>query len=213
MTVPSTHASGPARRLTRDQKKALTRQELLDAAGRVFLRRGFFAASIDEVAEEAGFSKGAVYSNFTDKEDLLLALVEQRTELRRSRITALVDPDASTETQARDASEEYNQILEEEREWNPLLLEFWVCVARNPALQQRFATQHRAMKTAIGALIEDRATRAGQQLPLPAESLASVLFAMGNGYSLERLADPDGVPDDLFGLMLANFFKGLDAHP
>jgi AcrR family transcriptional regulator len=132
MTVPSTHASGPARRLTRDQKKALTRQELLDAAGRVFLRRGFFAASIDEVAEEAGFSKGAVYSNFTDKEDLLLALVEQRTELRRSRITALVDPDASTETQARDASEEYNQILEEEREWNPLLLEFWVCVARNP---------------------------------------------------------------------------------
>lgn len=213
MTAPSTRASGPARRLTRDEKKALTRQQLLDAAGRVFLRRGFFAASIDEVAEEAGFSKGAVYSNFTDKEDLLLALIEHRTELRRRRVTALVDPDASTETQAREASEEYNHILEEERDWNPLFLEFWVCVARKPALQQRFAVQHRAMKTAIAALIEDRATRAAQQLPLPAETMATVLFALGNGYSLERLADPDGVPEELFGLMLSNFFKGLDAQP
>ncbi len=213
MTIPSTRASGPVRRLTRDEKKALTRQQLLDAAGRVFLRRGFFAASIDEVAEEAGFSKGAVYSNFVDKEDLLLALIEQRAELRRRRVTALVDPEGSTDTQAREASEEYNHILEEERDWNPLFLEFWVCIARKPALQQRFAVQHRAMKAAIAALIEDRATRAGQQLPLPAESLASVLFAMGNGYSLERLADPDGVPEDLFGLMLSNFFKGLDAQP
>jgi AcrR family transcriptional regulator len=177
----------------------------------VFLRRGFFAASLDEVAEEAGFSKGAVYSNFTDKEDLLLALVEDRTELRRRRITELVNPDAPMEAQAREGGEEFNHILQEERDWNPLFLEFWVCIARNPALQRRFATRHRAMKAAVAALIEDRATRDGRQLPMPAENLATALFAMGNGFSLERLADPDGVPEDLFGTMIANFMAGLDA--
>ena len=211
MTAPSTGTGTRARRLTRDEKKALTRQQVLDAAGRVFLRRGFFAASLDEVAEEAGFSKGAVYSNFTDKEDLLLALVEDRTELRRRRITELVDPDAPMETQAREGGEEYNHILREERAWNPLFLEFWVCIARNPELQQRFAARYRAMKSAVAALIEDRATQDGRQLPLPAESLATALFAMGNGFSLERLADPDGVPEDLFGTMISNFFAGLDA--
>ena len=211
MTAPSTGAGNRRRRLTRDEKKARTRQQVLDAAGRVFLRRGFFAASLDEVAEEAGFSKGAVYSNFTDKEDLLLALVEDRTELRRRRVTELVDPDAPMEAQAREGGEEYNHILQEERAWNPLFLEFWVCVARNPALQQRFATRYRAMKAAVAALIEDRATREGRQLPLPAENMATALFAMGNGFSLERLADPDGVPEDLFGTMIANFMAGLDA--
>lgn len=212
MTARTTGARARARRLSRDEKKALTRQQLLEAAGRVFLRRGFFAASLDEVAEEAGFSKGAVYSNFTDKEDLLLALVEERTELRRRRVTALVDPDAPMETQAREGSEEFNHILREESAWNPLFLEFWVCIARNPALQQRFATRHRAMKSAVAALIEDRAARAGTELPLPAESLATALFAMGNGFSLERLADPDGVREDLFGTMLSSFFAGLDAE-
>lgn len=200
-----------ARRLSRNEKKALTRRELLDAAARVFLRRGFFAASLDEVAEEAGFSKGAVYSNFTDKEDLLLALIEDRTELRRSRVFELVDAEAPQDVQARQGSEGYNLVLGEEREWAPLFMEFWVCVARNLSLQARFAPRYRALKSGIASWIEDRAARAGQQLPVTAESVATALFAMGNGFSLERLADPDGVSDDLFGAMLAIFFAGLDA--
>lgn len=198
-------------RLTRVEKKAETRREVLDAAGRVFLRKGFFAASLDEVAEEAGFSKGAVYSNFADKEDLLLALVEDRTELRRRRVTEFVDLDAPQAVQARAGGQEYNHILEEERDWAPLFLEFWVCVARNPALQARFAPRYRAMKAAIAAQLEERATRDGHELLVRGESLATALFAMGNGFSLERLADPDGVADDLFGAMLAIFFSGLGA--
>jgi len=208
----STTRVRPAR-LTRDEKKAQTRREVLEAAGRVFLRKGFFAASLDEVADEAGFSKGAVYSNFIDKEDLLLALVEDRTELRRQRVTAFVDADAPQAVQAREGGQEYNHILEDEREWAPLFLEFWVCVARNPALRTRFVPRYRAMKAAIAAQLEARATRDGHQLPVRGESLATALFAMGNGFSLERLADPDGVADDLFGAMLAVFFSGLEATP
>ena len=208
MTAPVRTKS---RRLSRDEKKARTRRELLDAAGRVFLRRSFFAASLDEVAEEAGFSKGAVYSNFTDKEDLLLALVEERTELRRQRMMRLVNADGPMAVQTREAGEEYDHILDEERAWEPLFLEFWVCLARNPALQERFAPRYRAMKAAIAAQLEQGAARAGQPLSVPAERVASALFAMGNGFSLERLADPDRAGDELFGEMLSTFFAGLQA--
>lgn len=65
----------PRRRLTREESKARTRQELLRAAGRLFLRNGFVATSLSDIAEEAGLTKGAVYSNFESKEDLFLALL------------------------------------------------------------------------------------------------------------------------------------------
>lgn len=210
--MPTTTNSARTRRLSRDEKKALTRRELLDAAGRVFLQRGFFAASLDEVAEDAGFSKGAVYSNFTDKEDLLLALVVERTELRRQRIMKLMDAEGPMAAQTRAAGEEYNHILDEEREWEPLFLEFWVCLARNPALQERFVPRHRAMKEAIAAQIEQGAARMGKPFNVPAERVASALFAMGNGFSLERLADPNRAGDDLFGEMLSIFFAGLESR-
>ena len=211
MSAGPTGVGTPTRRLTREEKKALTRRELLDAAARVFLRRGFFAASLDEVAEEAGFSKGAVYSNFSDKEDLLLALIEDRAELRRQRVFELVDADAPLDVQAREGGQAFNHILEEEREWAPLFLEFWVCVARNPALEARFAPRYRAMKSAIATQLQDGALHAGRELPIAAERLATALFAIGNGFSLERLADPDLADDDLFGAMLAVFFAGLKA--
>ena len=66
------------KRLTRRERKAETRAALLEAAARTFGRRGFYAASVAEVAEEAGYSKGAVYSNFESKEDLFMTLLEGR---------------------------------------------------------------------------------------------------------------------------------------
>jgi hypothetical protein len=79
---------------SRAEKKAETRQRLLDAAGRVFARRSFHGASVDEIAEEAGFSKGAVYSNFASKEDLFLALLERRIDERIKEIARVVESDA-----------------------------------------------------------------------------------------------------------------------
>jgi AcrR family transcriptional regulator len=67
----------PRRRLTREESKARTRQELLRAANRLFVRNGFVATSLADIAEEAGLTKGAVYSNFESKEDLFLALLEE----------------------------------------------------------------------------------------------------------------------------------------
>jgi AcrR family transcriptional regulator len=68
----------PKRRLTREESKARTRSELLRAASRLFVRNGFVATSLSDIAEEAGLTKGAVYSNFASKEELFLALLQER---------------------------------------------------------------------------------------------------------------------------------------
>ena len=78
------------RRLTRDERKAETREALLDAASRVFARRGYHAAAVDEVAADAGFSTGALYSNFEGKEDLFLALLQREIERQVDEVSRIV---------------------------------------------------------------------------------------------------------------------------
>src|SRR4051794_41907842 len=73
---------------TRAESKAATREELLDAARRVFLERGYHGASLELVAREAGYTKGAVYSAFASKADLFLALYDREIEARRERLEA-----------------------------------------------------------------------------------------------------------------------------
>src|SRR6266487_4283039 len=81
----------PSRRLRRDEQRQLTRSQLLDAAERVFARDGFRGASIHAIAAEAGYSHGAIYSNFNGKEDLFLVLVEERIDARLARVYQAAD--------------------------------------------------------------------------------------------------------------------------
>src|SRR3954465_11737054 len=80
-------------RMTRAESKAATREELLDAARRVFLERGYHGASLELVARAAGYTKGAVYSAFASKADMFLALYDREMEARRERLEAVAaDP-------------------------------------------------------------------------------------------------------------------------
>src|SRR5574341_942153 len=99
------------RRLNREQKKTLTRERLLKAAERVFARRGYGGASLDDVAEEAGFSKGAIYSNFKNKEDLFLALVDQHIEERVRDIQRTLATGGQANERAREAARHYIEHL------------------------------------------------------------------------------------------------------
>src|SRR3712207_4648784 len=99
-------------RLTRAEKQAQTRDRLVDAAARVFARRGFHAASVEEIAEEAGYSHGAVYSNFSGKEELFIAVYEHRVASRVGDVTALVaDRDAPLRDRARAAGDQWMERL------------------------------------------------------------------------------------------------------
>src|SRR3712207_4431972 len=94
-------------RLTRQERQAQTREQLVDAATRVFARRGYAAASIEEIADEAGFTHGAVYSNFGGKEDLFLAVYAERIVRRQGEILVAHDRGATPRDQARGAADQW----------------------------------------------------------------------------------------------------------
>jgi AcrR family transcriptional regulator len=119
------------RRLTRKEKQAHTRSCLMASAAKVFARRGLQSASIDEVAEDAGYTKGAFYANFKSKEELFLAMLDERFAGRLEDIDAVVASDADPEDQARRAGTDFTRYLDADPEWQRLFFEFTAHAARN----------------------------------------------------------------------------------
>ena len=194
-------------RLTREEKKARTRAQLIDAAATVFARRGFAGASLDEVAEEAGLTKGAVYSNFDSKEELFQAVIDDRlNEPMRHRAEGIVSSTGTTEEHAMAGARLFVDVVEQEREVFLLALEFHIHVARHPELAPAYAARSREELGRIADLIRQH-TEGGGSLPLPVEHMAIAVEALSQGIALQKLADPDSVPDDLLGRMYALLFQ------
>jgi AcrR family transcriptional regulator len=185
----------------REEKKAQTRARLLDAAAAVFARKALVAASLDEVAEEAGLTKGAVYSNFAGKDDLIDALLKERLDKPLGEIAAKVDPDAPVPEQAAQAEALFRAVWDRERDMFLLGLEFSIHRARNPDSVPMYRGD-RDLQDAMAALMEQQAKERGLTLPLPATELAAGLFALGSGLDLMALNDPERVPEGLFAKFL-----------
>jgi AcrR family transcriptional regulator len=194
---------------TRKQKQERTRAELIEAAGRVFARRGYHGASVEEVAAEAGYSTGAVYSNFGGKEDLFLALSDHELEKRLEDYRAVIDAIDSPEGAEQTASGRFGEFIGEDPDWPLLYFEFWAYGARNRKLRGEFVKQRAAEVAIIAEAIERQTGAAGVQLPLPSEQVAVGIGALINGLAFERTLDPDSVPDELFGLIVSRLIVGL----
>ena len=199
------------RRLTRAESKEATRAGLLASAARVFARRGFHGASVEEVAEDAGFSKGAVYSNFRSKEDLFLALLDEHFDRRLQAIRRVMAKPEPPGTQARRSGIDFVASMAADPDWLALFFEFWVHARRNPAVRRRLVARVRALRAAVAEIMAERAAELGAELPIPAERLAAMTFAMATGVAAHRTLDPAAVPDDLYGTMLETFFLGVRA--
>jgi AcrR family transcriptional regulator len=197
-------------RLSRDEKKAITRRRLLDAGADVFASRGFEAASLDEVAERAGLTKGAVYSNFASKEDLFLDVLDDRVQDELLGIADRVAVGDPVGAQTNQAAQLFLQILQEQRTWFLLSVEFTIYAARHPEKNlSRGHARAREMRRVVVTQIEQHAAELDLALPLPADELALALMSIGNGIALEKLADPDGVPDDLFAKVIGLLYQGF----
>jgi len=198
------------RRLTRREKQAHTRSCLLESAGRVFTRRGLQQASIDEIAEGAGFTKGAFYANFKSKEELFLAMLDERFAERLAQIDRATAGDDEIEAQAYQVGLEFGQHLRANAEWERLFFEFAAYASRNEDFRQELVTRYRALRSRIAELCERRVGDLGPgEAPVSADQLALMTFAMANGTALEQLLEPETVPDDLYATMLMVFFTGL----
>lgn len=196
-------------RLDREAKRERTRAELLRAARRVFGRRGYHQATLDEVVEESGLSKGAVYYNFESKADLFLALLEERIEERIGKLEALATEASEGEgpnpDQIEAAASEFVRTLRQSREWRLLFLEFVAHAARDERFHAEFAARAMRMRNALTAVME----RAGYRGTLDSDSAAVVVTALANGLAIETLIAPDAVPDELFGASLMALLRGL----
>jgi AcrR family transcriptional regulator len=198
------------KRLTREERKALTRELLLDAAATVFARHGVHEASVEQIAAEAGFTTGAVYSNFTGKEDLFLSLLERQTADEVRKYDEIFAGAQTLDQQARGGADAWMRELQHEPELFLLSMEFWARAVRDPELRTRYAANFAAFRQAFGRMVQEGARGFGLEVSREdAERLGSVVNALGNGIALEKVADPDAVPDDLLGTTLALLFESL----
>jgi AcrR family transcriptional regulator len=182
-------------RLTRTQRRQQTRARLLDAAGQVFARRGFHAATVDEVADAAGYTKGAVYSNFATKDELFLALLDERLAAQLQQVEALYPIESSEELHAAMRAQTEREFAAA-RDFSVLQVEFWLYAMRNPAAQAQLASRYRQLRDRLAELITRR--YAGQQPPpMPTEHLAALAIATDAGLFLQFSTEPGALPWEL----------------
>jgi AcrR family transcriptional regulator len=199
----------PPKRLTRREKQARTRSSLLSSAAKIFACKGMQQASIDEIAEEAGYTKGAFYANFKSKEELFLAMLDERFAERLEELDRAIHSEAAIEDQARQAGDDFMRAITADVEWERLFFEFAAYASRNEDFRQELVTRNRALRDRIATLYEERAAELGWEPPITAQEAAHMTWAMANGMALEKLLEPDSVTPELYGSMLVIFFSGL----
>lgn len=178
-----------------------TRQAILKAGEEVFRERGYQPASIEEIAARAGFTKGAVYSSFANKDEIFLELFTARVERRSAHVMETVRAAAPGEAQAHALGVALTGLMDSEPDWIPLLLEFWVHALRDPELRAKLGALRQRVRHSLAAGF-------GSDTPVSPEMAATLVFALANGLALERLTDPASVPDFLLPTVLERLLHG-----
>ena len=189
--------------LTRRERQEQTRELLLNAAAMVFARRGFHEASVEEIASEAGFSTGAVYSNFAGKEELFLALADREVEKQVAEIHAIAEGVEEGGDAAAEAGRQFQELLKRDRDWPLLFYEFWSFGVRNARIQGEFAKRRQAVQDALAETLDRLASQLGFELRFPAPMLATAISATLNGLAFERAANPGAISDEVLGEFVA----------
>ena len=203
-------------RLTRFEQNVRNRELVLAAARRLFLMRGYHGASLEQIADDAGFSKGVVYSQFDSKADLFLALLEQRIDERRRENARFVDGLVASDGFCLDDGlralvEHLSARDRADAEWLLLVIEFRVHAARNPDLNDRYAEMHERTVAGVAGVVARIYDRAGQALPLSAPDLGRMLLTVAAGTRLEQATSSEALPITLVAELLARVPNSLIA--
>lgn len=194
-------------RLTREQQRARTREDLLQAAAEVFARHGYHATSVDMVAESAGYTKGAVYSNFSSKEELFLALLEERREQTMADVQRVMDESAPAD-RAEAFGERRDRLAQWTPEWFLLEAEFELYAARHPEVRERVSERQAATREVVTAAVERHIADLDLEPAYPVEDIAHLVVAVGDGLSLMALNNPDMETGRLMQVFLEVMTKG-----
>lgn len=210
------NASEPAvrrQRLSRAETKEQTRQRLLESAARAFADKGFGGASLEEIAESAGYSTGALYANFASKEQLFMEVVaarRSRAAARRAEVVAQVFDQEADPLGA--LSRLFVQVADRDREFAPLQAEFWLYAVRHPAAMEVIAAGLSDQVDALEPVVARALDRFGAIRDVAPRTVTMVMVALFTGLVRQRRLDPEAVPDDLFAEALSWLFSGLRAE-
>lgn len=193
---------------SRAETRSRTRARLLDAAATVFARRGYEGASLNEIAEEAGFTKGAVYSNFSSKDQLFAEVLETRLVERMRAVQSAFERTESLQD-VRDSGHAIAELFAADPEVWLLFLELWMHGARDEGTRRRIAEVYEEMRGIVGELIAAQFDRLDIPIPAPPAELAAAAIALAEGHRLQRDIDPGRVGDAAYGEMLAYLVAGM----
>jgi AcrR family transcriptional regulator len=196
--------------LTRNEKQAKTRSALLKSAAKLICRKGITEASVDDVARDAGYTKGAFYSNFKSKEEMFLVMLDERFAAELERIEAHLPGEGEPAEEVRDSAEDLIRFVRSDPEWPRLYFEFVVYAARNPEFREELTTRRRAMRERVAEVIRNWAADFTHQPPFPYDDLATMLFCMADGFLIQQLIEP-GTDEKLYGEMNTTFYRGVGA--
>ena len=190
-------------RLSRKESAARNRALLLDAAASLISRAGIGGASLDGIAAEAGLTKGAVYSQFDSKEDLLLALLDRRFVVGFEQLEAVFQADAPIESILAGLDAWHRGEAGDGRLWAILELELSLASSRQPRLRKKLRARQRATHAKLAETIERVSEQHGLELPLPPSEFAIILSAVSDGLLVRWLNDAKEIPEGLFGRFVA----------
>jgi AcrR family transcriptional regulator len=179
-------------RLTRDQQQAVTRERLLAAAERVIDRQGFGGASIDQISAEAGYSKGAIYSNFESKEAVFLELLRLNMERDMAALEQIV---ALGPDQLPTALTHWLETMNSETDCPLLVTELQLQARRSPAFAERYYALQAQQTRTLAKLLERYFEAASRPIPMDSHDLARSLTALSHGLSLQQPASKPGAPN------------------
>jgi AcrR family transcriptional regulator len=204
----------PRGQFDRSARRAQTRARLLHAAAEVYASQGFGGATLDEVAAQAGLTKGAVYDHFGSKENLLLALMEEYLAGQVAAQLMLFDRERASAERPLAGSEDWMARLHESPERFRLFVELWAHAQRDEQLRLHLAGALRTLHATFAGFAATSAADAGIQDPAGVpEQFASVTLGLGIGLAMLELTDPDTIPDGLLGTVLSMLIGALESDP
>lgn len=192
---------------TPERRMERTRSALVASARHVFATRGFEGASLDEIAEAAGYTRGAIYKHFENKEDLFFAVVDAFNTDVLDNFAEQLELDAGSALDARQTAATWIKALTGHKEMWALSLEFSLYLYRNPSVRQRSAEWRRQNRATVAAFIEHHTAATGIRLKVPAETVAGILLTASDGFVQAARVDADA--EDLFATFLELFLPAI----
>jgi AcrR family transcriptional regulator len=193
---------------TRVERSDATRAALVRSASRLIGELGMNGASIDRIAADAGYTKGAFYVHFASKEDMFLTLLDEHFASEVARLDRVLEGVGDPAQEARVAAEGFIARVDSEPEWRGLYRELAAHAGRNPSFRERFAARQRDLRERMAAVFERWARDLGATPAVPARDVAAMAMFMADGFLLNRTIEPDLDPA-LYGRMFEVFLHGL----